>query len=212
VEVPSIEFSYFDPSESKVIHTRTKRFTVLVTGKREKVSPGPESVSGGVSRIGSDIDFILKGEIHDQRGFLYKEFLFKLILIFLGGVIVLVPVYEKIIKSKILESTSFQKKKGVRDILRRLEDVREYGEIFQIIEDYLEKKTGMRRSEMSAAKVENLFDSCGIGKTDTSEFLRIRSESELSRFSGSTIKTVSQVREETERLIRIIRKINGRIK
>ncbi|MCK4890953.1 MAG: hypothetical protein KAS97_13540, partial [Candidatus Aminicenantes bacterium] len=112
----------------------------------------------------------------------------------------------------ILGNKKYRKKKDVQSLLKKLDNLKEYGDVFQIIEGYLEIKTGIRRSEINNNRIEDLFYSSGISKNDTDEFLRIRMESELSRFSPSTIKTFSQFRIEIKELKNLIKRIDLKLK
>ena len=212
IKLPALEFRYFDPHESKVRISRAKDITIKVSGEREEYSTASVGVSGGVSKKGSDIDFIIKGDIGDQQKFIYKTSIFRIFLMIIFTFIVTLPLYEYFIKTRILGSRNIQKKRALQDIIRRLDGIKKYEEIFQVIEDYLEKKTGIRRSEINNVRIEDLFYSSGIGKNETEELLRIRTESELSRFGRSTTKTLSQIREEVSTLKKIIKIIEAKFK
>lgn len=212
IKIPSLEFSYYDSLDSGVKTNRTREFIINVTGKRDEYGSSLNSPSGGVSKKGSDINFIIKGDMSDQEKFLYKTTFYRFVVLIIFAFIILVPVYEYIIKTRILGSRKFHKRKVLQDLMKKLDQVKDYGEIFQVVEEYLEKKTGIRRSEINNTRIENLFYSSGIGKGDTQEFLRIRRESELSRFSKSTIKTISQVSQEVVSLKKIMKIVDRKLK
>ena len=212
VIIPSLEFKYYDPLESKIKVSKSRELSINVTGSREEYSSDMNPVSGGIAKIGSDIDFIMKGSIKDQKRFIYKSVLFRIILFLIIMVILSFPIYEYFIKSHILGNKKYRKKKDVQSLLKKLDNLKEYGDVFQIIEGYLEIKTGIRRSEINNNRIEDLFYSSGISKNDTDEFLRIRTESELSRFSPSTIKTFSQFRIEIKELKNLIKRIDLKLK
>ncbi len=212
IKIPSLEFSYYDPYESKIKVSRTRELTINVSGKREKYDPSSVPATGGVSKIGSDIDFIIKGKIRDQKNFIYNTPFFRILILLIFVSIFLIPFYEYVIKTRIIGSRNFQKKRILQDMWKKLDNVKQYEEIFQIIEDYLERKTGIRRSEINNTRIEDLFYSSGISKNETGEFLRIRKESELSRFSRSTIKTLSQISDEVISLKKIIKIIDPKLK
>ncbi|MEN8221910.1 MAG: BatD family protein [Acidobacteriota bacterium] len=212
IKIPSLEFRYYDPDKSKIVTERTREFIVEVSGNREEFDSSVIRMTGGVSKKGSDIDFIIKGEIGDQKEFIYRSPLFRIIIFLIFVFILSIPVYEYIIKIRILDSRKFQKKRVLQDLIRKLDNVKEYEVIFQVLEEYLEKKTGIGRSKINNTRIGELFYSLGIGKNETDEFLRIRMESELSRFSRSTIKTLSQIREEVSSLKKIIKIIDPKLK
>ncbi len=212
VVIPALECKYYDPFESKIRVSRSKELSINVSGIRENNTSDMASVSGGIAKIGSDIDFILKGSIVDQRNFLYRSLPFRAILLLIFMFTLFVPIYEYLIKSYILGNEKYRKRKVVQRLLKNLDDLNEYGDIFQIIESYLELKTGIRRSEINIGRIESLFYSSGINKKDIEEFLRIRTESELSRFSPSTIKTFSQFKNEIIELKNLIKRIDLKLK
>ncbi len=212
VIIPSLEFKYYDPLESEIKISKSRELSINVTGNREEYLSDINPVSGGISKIGSDIDFIKKGTIKDQKRFIYKSVLFRIVLFLVFMVSLSFPIYEYFIKSHILGNKKYIKKRVVQSLLKKLDNLKEYGDVFQIIEGYLEVKTGMRRSEINNNRIENLFYSSGISKNDTEEFLRIRTESELSRFSPSTIKTFSQFRIEITELKNLIKRIDLKLK
>ncbi len=212
VIIPSIEFKYYDPLESEIKISKSRELSINVSGKREEYLSDINPVSGGIAKIGSDIDFIKKGTIKDQKGFIYKSVLFRVVLFLVFMVIISFSIYEYFIKSHILGNKKYIKKRVVHSLLKKLDNLKEYGDVFQIIEGYLEVKTGIRRSEINNSRIENLFYSSGISKNDTEEFLRIRTESELSRFSPSTIKTFSQFRIEITELKNLIKRIDLKLK
>lgn len=210
--IPSLEFKYFDPLESKIKVSKSRELSINVTGKREEYSSNSNPVAGGIAKIGSDIDFIMKGSIYDQKRFIYRSVSFRVIVILIFIIILSFPIYEYIIKSYILGSKRYKNKKDVQSLLKKLDNLKEHGDVFQIIEGFLEVKTGIRRSEINKSRIENLFYSSGINKKDTEEFLRIRTETELSRFSPSTIKTFSQFRNEITELKNLIKRIDLKLK
>lgn len=212
VAIPSLKFKYFDPADSKIKISESREFNIEVRGAREEYPSNNKSISGGIAKKGSDIDFIMEGSIRDQKRFIYETVLFRSIIFLVLIFILSLPVYEYIIKVYILGNKKYLKKRVVQNLLRKLDNIKDHGEVFQIIEEYLEEKTGIRRSEINNNRIEDIFYSSGISKTDTEEFLRIRGESELSRFSPSTIKTMSQFRNEITELKTIIKRIEKRLK
>ncbi len=212
VTIPSLEIKYFDPVAYKVKISRSKEFVINVTGVREERSDAENIISGGVSKRGSDIDFIIKGRIWEQKRFFYQSLLFRIILLLIIMLVIFVFLYEYVIKVHILGNKNYLKKKSVSNLLGRLDNIKDYGEVFQIIEEYIEEKTGIPRSEINNIRIENIFSSSGIGKRDIETFLRIRTESELSRFSRSTIKTLSQIKDEISGLKNLIKKIDSKLK
>jgi len=212
VKIPSLEYKYYDPLESKLKVIKSRELSISVTGVREEYTSDLNHVSGGIAKIGTDIDFIMKGSIYDQKRFVYRSILFRVILVVIFAGVLSFFIYEYFIKSYILGNKKYRKKKSVQSLLKKLDGLKEYGDVFQIIEEYLEVKTGIRRSEISKSRIEDLFYSSGINKNDTEEFLRIRTETELSRFSHSTIKTISQLRIEITDLKNLIKRIDLKLK
>jgi len=210
--LPILKFEYFDPIDSKIKIIESEKIEVFVSGSRGNSDSELNSRMGVILKKGSDIDFIKSGTISDQNRFFYQTIVFRIILFIMLFGIIAILVYEFIAKPYILGNKKIISKRAVMNLLSRLESVKEFGGVFQIIEEYIEKKTGIRRSEINDVKIESIFHSSGVSKDVIKEFLRIRQESEQSRFSGSTIKTPSQLRREISILKKIIRRIDTRLK
>ncbi len=212
VTLPALKFEYFDPVESKTKTTESKKIEVFVSGVKEISDSNVNNRIGTILKKGSDINFIKTGTIYDQKIFIYQTVIFRVFLFLIIIGIVAFLIYEYFVKRFILGNEKIIRKRVVQNLLNRLDNVKGFAEIFQIIEEYIERKTGISRSEINVVKIENIFYSSGVSKVDTKEFLRIRQESEQSRFSGSTIKTPLQLEREISELKRIIKRIDSKLK
>ncbi len=208
----SLKFRYFDPELSKEVVIKSSSFRIKVVGKKDGNPQISLDSGNGISRKGTDIDFIKKGDLKNQSDFIHRRPIYRITVFGLFFLSVLLIFYEFVVKKYILENTSIKKNIRIKKILKRFDGIKEFGDIFQIMEDYISEKANIGKSEISAAGIENLFYNAGITKSDVNEFLRIRSESELSRFSPSTIKTSSQVKDEIKILREIMKRIDSKLK
>ncbi|MEN8153851.1 MAG: BatD family protein [Acidobacteriota bacterium] len=212
ISFPSLKFLYYDTSLSKVIIKESSPFTVFVSGKRDSGESSIGITRTGVQRKGEDIDFIKRGSISDQEKYLHYSGLYSLLFIIPFIFSFILFFNEFVIKKYLLKNKLFNRKINLQRTSRDLKNVNNYGDIFQVLETYLQDKTGIGKSLISNRKAEEILYSSNVGKQDREKFLRIWEDSELSRFSPNTIKSISELKKDINALIDIIKRIDGKIK
>lgn len=211
INFPSIKFRYFDPETSKIIEKNSKPIIVKVTGKREKQDGVITIPRTEIIKKGEDIEFIKTGSIYNQKKNYYKLKLFIVLLIipFILNLIFLIKIF--IFDRMISQSKAFKKKKLINKTIKELKNIKNYGEIFSILESYLSEKTGMGLSEINNQSIENLLTGYNVSPRDIKMFIKLKSESESSHFSPQK-KSEKELRESLKLLIEILKRINNRLK
>ena len=87
-------------------------------------------ISGGVSKKGTDIGFIKKGFLQDQSKFIYQRAFYQIVIVLMFIFVLSLLVYNFIIKKYLLENIVFKRKRKIQKILKKLNDIKDHGEIF----------------------------------------------------------------------------------
>ena len=219
ISFPAMEFKFYNPDASIVVTHKSSPFSIDVVGTKEKQDEAVTVARTDIIKKGEDIDFIKKGDIYNQENYYYRTGFYKFLLavFFLVNLLFLLKilVYDRFIAG----STALKKRKLLNNTLNRLGKVRQYGEISSIIEDYLKEKTGLGLSGINNHSIETLFTRCRVNDGDIKVFIKVKSDSELSRFSPQKDDDRMAKREEERKLkhdlkqlIEILKRIDGRIK
>jgi hypothetical protein len=115
-------------------------------------------------------------------------------------------VVEKIFK----KNKTLHKRILINSTIKKLVNTRDHGEIHVILETYLQKKTGLGFSEIRKDNIESLFKRANVSDYDIDSFLRIKSESESSRFSPGK-KSLTDLRKEVHLLVSILIRIDRKL-
>lgn len=216
ISFPSLEFKYFNPDASIIVTLKSTPFSIHVKGVKEKQESALTIPQTEIIKKGEDIDFIKKGNIYDQEQYYYKTGYFKTLLVvfFLLNLLFLLKLF--VFDRFIAQSTLLKKKKLLNNTINQLKEVREYGEISPILEEYLKEKTGLGLSEINNHSIEELFSKYRVSDNDIKIFIKLKSESELSRFSpqkaaaGKGVR--KKLRNDLKQLIEILKRIDSRVK
>lgn len=212
IPFPSLKFRFYDPLLSKVVNKDSSPFFIIVAGKREAEDSFSAIPRPGVLKKGEDIDFINSGSIYDQVKYFHSStFYFMLFIIpFVFSIILFLN--EFVLKKYLFKSRLFNRKINLQRTSRDLKNVKNYEDIFPVLESYFRDKTGLGKSMITNRKVEEIFFNSRVSRKDTEKFLKIRQDSELSRFSPGTIKSLSELKSDIGTLLEIIKRIDGKIK
>lgn len=218
ISFPSLEFKFYKPNAVDVVTLKSKPFSINVMGVKDKQESALTLPRTDIIKTGEDIDFIKKGDIYNQEEYYYKTGIFKLLLagFFLFNLLFLLKliVYDRFIS----QSDLLKKKKLLSKTVGRLENVRGYGEISPILEDYLTQKAGLGLSEINKNSIEALLSKYRVSDRDIEVFIKLKSDSELSRFApqgGDGINAgfnARALKHDLKQLIEILKRIDGRIK
>lgn len=211
ISFPSLEFKYYDPDNKVVVTKNSKPLAIKVTGAKEKTESATTIPRTEIIKEGEDIDFIKKGNIYDQREKFYKTGLFKILFVIFFLLNLLYVLKILIFDRLISQSEILKKKKLLNKTINNLRGIREYGEIFPILENYLKGKAGLGLAEINNYSIEGLFEKCGISGNDIKTFVRIKSESESSRFSPVK-KSGKELKQDLKLLIEVLKRIDSKVK
>jgi hypothetical protein len=211
ISFPAIELKYYDPDMARVITKTSSPIAVTVTGAKEKEESASTVPMTEIVKKGEDIDFIKTGDIYDQRNKFYKTGLFKVLIIIFFLLNLLLILKILVVDRFISQSELLKKKKLLNKTIGSLRTIREYGEIFPILENYLKRKAGLGLSEINNFNIEALFEKHGVGNNDIKNFVRIKSDSESSRFSPVK-KSGKELKQDLKMLIDILKGIDSKLK
>lgn len=211
VSFPVLEFKYFDPESAKIVSLYSNPIIISITGKKEFRESAITIPKTEIVKKGEDIDFIKRGPVFDQRQKFYQSgiFVFLLLVPFILNLFFILKVafFDKVVlKNKLLTQ-----KKLINNTLNKIKNVREHGEIHVILENYLKEKVGLGFSEINNTSINNLFKKYNIHDYDAEAFIRVKSESESSRFSPQK-KSPAELKRDISLLISVLKRIDRRIK
>jgi len=211
ISFPILKFKYYDSKKEKIITKESHPIIVKVIGQREKQESILTLPSSEIVREGEDIDFIKKGKIYNQGKYYYKSIIFKIFFIipFILNILFFIKkfVFDDVIsKSKILN-----KKRVINKTIKRLKAVNSYEEVHIILENYLKEKSGFGLSEINVENIRKLFRKSKINDYDTGIFIRMKSESESSKFSPQK-KSEFELKRDLKLLIEILRRVDTKLK
>lgn len=216
ISFPSLEFKYYDPAGGRVVTLNSKSFNIKVMGAKEKEESAVTIPKTEIMKTGEDIDFIKKGEIYNQESYFYRTGLFQLLL-FLFNALNLGMLLKKFVYDRyIAGSELLNRKKVLNKTLNRLKEVKDFGGISTILEDYLKDKSGIGRSGITNQGIQDLFIKSGVNDSDIDVFVRLKSESESYRFSPQAARDSSReaqrkLKHDTKQLMEILKRIDDRI-
>lgn len=215
IVIPSLSFTYYDPELARPVTLQSQPIQIKVSGVKEKQESVSTIPTMEIIKKGEDIDFIKKGGIHNQDKTFYSGNLFTLLLVipFLLniGIIIKLYLYDRFITG----SKTYKQRKLLNGVTLRLKNAKKYEEISPILEFYLKEKTGMGLSEINNQRIDQLLDRCGVGNHDIDVFIKIKSNSELSRFSplkASDHDENLRLKEDIGSLIEILKRMDGKLK
>lgn len=206
-----LEFKYFDPAASKVVTLKSQPVTINVTGQKEKDDSALTIPKTEIIKTGEDIDFIKAGKVYNQDENFYQNKFFIVILLvpFLLNLLLLLKVF--VFDRFISQSTLLKQKKLINQTIKNLRDTRDYGDISPVLENYLKGKTGLGLSEINNHTISELLGKYGVHERDIDAFIRIKSQSESSRFSPDKASS-KELKNDIKRLLEIIKRIDSKIK
>ncbi len=217
ISFPALQFKYYDPGRAGVVSLESPVVAVTVTGKKETQGSVSSVPRTEIIKRGEDIDFIKKGTVYSQDKNLYQGGFFTLLLLlpFIVNLLFILKVYafdRYIVNSELLTG-----RKKLNRAVKSLHNVRDPGDISPILETYLKEKAGLRLSAITNQSIDRMLGEYGVSDSDIKTFIRLKTESESSRFSGvkaSAMGSASsrQLKQDTKSLIEILKRIDSRIK
>jgi hypothetical protein len=214
ISFPELPFKYFDPQMGKIVSLKSKPFMITVSGQKEKQTTAASVAQTEIIKTGEDIDFIKKGGIYNQEKSIYhsKLFLILLLLPFLVNLLYLlkIVVFDRLI----VNNSALTGRKRLKRAIDALHKVKDSAQISPILETYLKEKAGLGLSEITNQGIDQLLAKHGVRDNDIDTFIRLKSESESSRFSPEKTAGTSHkaLKQDIKMLIEILKRIDSRIK
>lgn len=211
IKIPAINFKYFDPKTARVVGLESQPTPLMITGKKEVQESTLSLPRSDILKKGEDISFIKKGEIFDQTRTLAGSGFYKFLLL-LPFIVNLIFLTKRFVFDRVIaRSEIWSKKKLLNRTVKELNQVREYGEIAAILETYLQQKSGLGLAEINSQAIEELMVDKGVRNRDIDQFIRIKSESESSKFSPVK-KSRQELKQDLKMLVEILKRIDKKIK
>lgn len=210
VSLPPLEFKFFSPDTKSITRLSSSSLNVNVTGTRE-ISENVLTVGRTeIVKKGEDIDFIQKGGIPRSSKKWHQSTIFWLLCL-LPFLLNMMFLLERTVVEKFFrQNKALHQKILLNRTIKKLSNTRDFGEIHVILENYLQRKTGLGFSAITKDNIESLFKDAKVGEYDTESFLRIKSESESSRFSPQK-KSPGDLKKEEQALIAILKRIDRKL-
>jgi len=206
--LPSLKLKVYDPYKKKIIVLKTQPVHIIVSGVKEK-NESPIPLPKEIIKVKSDISYIKEGKINQNTtNYDSKLFYILILLPFILNLIYILKIYvfDKYIKN----SSTLKKRKYFSFIQKSLNEVKEYSEINSIIEEYFKNRSGVELSELTNMTIEKFLVNLQISDFDIKLISRIKTESDLAKFSPQKIdkgKMVSDIRN----LITVFKKIESKV-
>lgn len=197
-EVPSVEFSYFDPVKKQYKHLASDSYEIKVN-KSNQTSQQNVTYGGGskedIRYIGKDIRyiFLMPFELEQYEQFFFGSYLFYILLI--SPIIIMlfiVLIWKR--ERKRRGNTSFMKNKNATKIakkrlkkshefLKAHQEAEFYNEIGQALWGYVSDKFNIPLSELSSDTVNDRLSKKGVTEEVIREFIDTLNNSEFARFA-----------------------------
>ena len=219
ISFPPLAFKYLNPDTAAVVPLESQALMINVTGIKDKQETAVTVGNTEIIKTGEDIDFIKKGNISNREGKYYKSRVFTLLLLvpFLLNLLFILKVF--VFDRYISQSALLKKRKLLNRTIKSLESARDHGEISPVLENYLKEKTGLGLSEINNQSIDHLLSKYNVHDVDIKTFIRLKSESESSRFSpGNMVENKStstrrkKLKNDLKVLMEILKRIDGKIK
>lgn len=221
-EIPSIRFSYFNPTKDIYESRQTKPHALLVKkGPIELPSVSSPIPKGEITPLRSDIHFIkpLKGKIADRGKAFYRMgwfYLFLIIPFLLPSLIIGLSLRQEKIKMDagvVRARKAFRfAAKGLRKANRLLkkEDIPScLQEISRSMAGYIAAKFNLSPSGLTYEKMEEILEERGVSEEAIRDFRMTLEKCDFTRFSRSSLDEdrVRRLLKEAERSILALEKI-----
>ncbi|MCP4157455.1 MAG: protein BatD [bacterium] len=218
ISFPALEFSYYNTDTRRVVNLTSNPFNIRVEGVKEKQESAVSIPQTEIIQKGEDIDFIKKGLVYDEGLHYYKTGLYTILLAVFFAFNTLFLLKILLFDHLIAGSSLLKKKKLLNKTISNLNHVKGYSDISPVLEEYLTEKSGIGLSEINNHTIETLFSKYRVNDADIAVFIKIKADSELSRFAPQnadrkpTKEEGRKLKHDLKQLIEILKRIDGRIK
>ncbi|MBN1388169.1 MAG: protein BatD [Bacteroidales bacterium] len=218
--VPSVQYSYFDPSSGRyrTLSTSEHKFVALRSDEEQEGA----QVYGGVSKenvrfLGKDIRYIITGKPNFRmaRNILVRSnvFLYSYLGLLLLFLLIILLRREQIKRNADIARVRNRKAAGVaaKRLKKAAECLREsdtegfYAELLKAIWGYLSDKYNIPLSELSIDAVNKILERNKLDKNIIDELREVIGKCEYSRFSpDSDMTTADEIYRKAEQIIKAI--------
>ena len=224
-EIPSVSFSYFDPSKKQYKEINSDTYQIKVN--RSQNSNQNVSYVGGASKediryIGKDIRYIqlMPFQLEPFEQFFFgSNYFYFLLLMPLLLVIIIVLFWKKekkkrgnisLMKNKNATKVAKKRLKEANAFLKSRSEEEFYNELGQALWGYVSDKFSIPRAELSVDTVHEKLIDKGVSEIIVAEFVETLNDCEYARFApGDKASTMEKVYQEG---INIISKIEDQLK
>ncbi len=218
--IPSVQYSYFDPSSGRYMTLTTSDHTFVALRSSEE-QEGTQ-VYGGVSKesvrfLGKDIRYIITGKpkFRVAKNVLLRNnvFLYSYLGLLIIFLVVILLRREQIKRNADIARVRNRKAAGVaaKRLKRASERLRDsdtegfYSELLKAIWGYLGDKYNIQLSELSIDTVNKILEQNKLEKELIDELQEVIGKCEYSRYSpDSDISTADEIYRKSEQIIKVI--------
>lgn len=224
-EIPSVEFSYFDPIKKQYKELSSDAYQIKVNksdqANNQNISYGGSSKED-IRYIGKDIRyiFLMPFELEPVEHFFFGSYLFYLLL--MGPIllmILIVFIWRKerqrrgntsLMKNKNATKVAKKRLKKSHEFLKAHQEADFYNEIGQALWGYVSDKFNIPQSELSSDTVNDKLSEKGVKEEVIREFIDTLNNSEFARFApGDKDSMMEKVYQQG---LNIISKIEDQLK
>jgi len=218
--IPSVQYSYFDPSSGRYMTLNTSDHTFVALRSSEE-QEGTQ-VYGGVSKenvrfLGKDIRYIITGKpkFRVAKNILLRNnvFLYSYLGLLIIFLVVILLRREQIKRNSDIARVRNRKAAGVaaKRLKRASERLKDsdtegfYAELLKAIWGYLSDKYNIQLSELSIDTVNKILERNKLDKELIDELQEVIGKCEYSRYSpDSDISTADEIYRKSEQIIKVI--------
>ena len=194
-QIPSIEFSYFDPQARKYVTLRTEQIKISVNGSTDTTAGAAYSVyKTDVTQIGNDINYIFTGHIKLHRkgqGLAGSLWFYLAYLIALLLFVIIVFLRRRYIKemsdvrryrSRQASKVSSRRLHYARRLMKQGDKDEFYQEVGKALWQYVGDKLGIDPAELTRETIREKLVEKNVDSELIDEFVKILDDCEFARY------------------------------
>ncbi len=209
IVLPSLNLRIYDPIKKRVVNLKTNPVHIKVSGIKEK-NETMVPLQKEIIETRFDITYIKEGRLNKKNSNFYNQklFYYLLILPFLINIIFILKTF--VFDGYVKNSSSLKKRKFFSHIQKKMNLIKEYGDIHSVIEEYFKERSGVGFSDLTNITIETFLVNLKIGESEIKLILGIKTGSESAKFSPQKIAT-TKIRSDINGLLKVLKKIESRV-
>ncbi|MBN2345039.1 MAG: protein BatD [Candidatus Aminicenantes bacterium] len=211
VEIPPVEFRYYDPARGAVVGLRSEPLQITVSGEKTSVASASTLPGSAIVRRGEDIDFIKVGPLRDRSRPLHRRPWYAALVTLLFAANLLVLLKTAVWDRHVAASRLVKNRRILALALGRLARVRSGEEIAPTLERYFQEKSGLGPAETSDERIAAWLRRKGIERERIDKLLFLKGQSDLARFSQLK-KSALELQRDLGDLRKLLKEIDGKLK